>query len=294
MLCSGVVVCVPVRARADVTACIDSHASGQREAKAGHLRHASELFESCASSEGCPTPIREECYELYREAERNVPTVIFAAVDEQGNDLTGVRVSSGDEVLAESLDGRAMALDPGSYVFDFVGPDGSTFRTEVLVREGEKNRVVVVRLGHRGAPQAAAGRASGGAHPADQPPTVEPRRLPVGFWVASGVGVATLASWGVFAALGRGHESTLDECSPDCPASQHDDFDAMRRNYLIADISLGLAAVSTGTAVWLYFRGRRTEEGAGRSRRSASATRWSLGPLPTAPGINLVVTSDTL
>lgn len=266
-------------ARADVQACIDAHASGQREAMAGRLKRAAELFASCGSSEECPEAIRTECVDFYRDTERNVPTVILRAVDAQGKDLTDVRVYSGEELLTESLDGRALALDPGKYALRFIDPKGTIVRRDVLVREGEKNRAVSVRMPRRTDTDSDAEvthtPAEGG---------IDQESLPAAFWISAGVGAAALTSWGVFALLGRARESELSECSPNCGPSRRNDFDTMRRDYLIADVSLGVAVASAGVAAWLYFPSQRSPATEGSSGTHGPVTQVFLQPLISTPG----------
>lgn len=55
-----------------------------------------------------------------------------------------------------------------------------------------------------------------------------------------------LGSWGV------SEQSKMEACSPNCAPSFHHNFDAMRRDYLIADISLGVAVASAGVAGWWF------------------------------------------
>ncbi len=280
-------------ASGDVAACIDSHATGQREAKAGRLELALELFTSCGANEDCPPPIREDCVELYRSVEASLPTVIFSAMGEHGRDVTSVRVYSGEDLVVDGLDGRAVALDPGKYLFRFVFPDGTTVQSGVLVREGEKNRVVAVRWRDRSgrAPGLGAAGEPGASAAASE---TEASSLPAGFWVSTGVSAAALASWGVFSLLGRSHQSKIDECSPDCTSSVREDYDAMRQSYMIGDISLGVAIASAGLAAWFYFPGQgSTVESAGATG-STRGTRLSLQPLGTAPGARLVVDTDAL
>src|SRR5215471_21755148 len=84
--------CVPRLARADVASCTTLHASGQREAKAGRLKRASEQYLTCASTDRCPETIRAECVELYTGIQKVIPTVVFTVTDEQGRDITNVKV----------------------------------------------------------------------------------------------------------------------------------------------------------------------------------------------------------
>ncbi|MEI9941052.1 MAG: hypothetical protein WDO69_27865 [Pseudomonadota bacterium] len=270
-LCLG----LPRVALADVTACVQSHASGQREAKAGRLKAASELFASCVSEEGCPDAIRSECAEFRKDTERNLPTVIFAALDERGGDLIQVRVYADEQALTETLDGRPIAVDPGEHHFMFELASGQVLQSDVVIREGEKNRIVSLRL--------------------PPPPKSEvnetQRKLPPSFWVASGVGAAALASWGAFAVIGHGKQSALAECSPTCSPSSRADYDAMRRDYLIADISLGVAVASAGVATWLFLSSDGSSS-ADRHAASSAGSRLSVLPLVSTRGAGLVLNAS--
>ncbi|HEY3499826.1 MAG TPA: hypothetical protein VGK73_34280, partial [Polyangiaceae bacterium] len=69
----------PRGARADTEACVNAHANGQREMKAGNLVRAGELFAECGATPGCPGPIRTECADFYAAVEQSMPTVLFGA-----------------------------------------------------------------------------------------------------------------------------------------------------------------------------------------------------------------------
>jgi len=271
----------PRAALADVAACVKAHASGQREEKAGRLKAASELFASCVSENGCPDAIRSECAEFYEASKHNLPTLIFAVLDEQGADLIQVRVFAEEQLLTESLDGRPIAVDPGRHHFKFELATGQILESDVLVHEGEKNRIVRVREkpgpNEPTQPATASSGDSGGQ-----------RVLPPSFWIASSVSAAAFGSFGAFALLGHGKQSTLDACSPSCSSSQRADFEAMRRDYLVADISLGVAVASAGVATWLFFR----SDGSGRAEQHAATSPWSrvrVTPLVSPRGAGLVL-----
>jgi hypothetical protein len=278
LVVSSIVLGLSRAAMADVAACVEAHASGQREAKAGRLQAASASFAACVSEQGCPDTIRAECAEFRKDTERNLPTLIFAVLDEQGGDLSAVRVYADDQLVSETLDGRAIAVDPGEHHFRFELSSGQVLSSQVLVREGEKNRIVSVR-------------ASSGATSEHTPESSAQRSLPTGFWVASGVGAAALVSWGAFALLGHGRQSTLDECSPNCAASSRADYDAMRRDYLIADISLGVALASAGVATWLFFSGDRASAADSRGAKS-TPSRLSVVPLVSLRSAGLVLSAS--
>lgn len=286
------VLLVPRGAHADVKSCINSHESGQVEAKAGRLKRAAELFGTCGAMEDCPTAVRAECVELYRDVEKSLPTVIFSAVDEHGKDITNVQVYATDQLLTSSLDGRALALDPGKYSLKFVFPKGESVDADVLVREGEKNRVINVAAQVRTPAKPVASVQERGSSEADATNANSRAALPMGVWISAGVGAAAIASWGVFALLGRSKQSKVDECSPKCDASLHGDFDAMRRDYLIADISLGVAVASAGAATWFLVSSNGSPSTPTAVYATKRSARLSLLPLFSVSGAGLVVSAE--
>jgi hypothetical protein len=232
-----------------------------------------------------------------------MPTVVFSVTDDKGEALKAVKVFSADELIAESLDGSAIAVDPGKHRFRFVLPSGEVLSTDELIREGEKDRVISVDMSplerqpaplpppQTPAPSPDGGMANSGMTPAEQmvAPAESSRRGPtVGFWVASGIGAGALASFATAALIGRSIHADLADCSPDCGSDRRDDYDALRRSYLAADISLGIAVVSVGTAAYLYFN---PHPFSGRSQRSARrarpAARVSLVSSKTAVTVEL-------
>jgi hypothetical protein len=292
----GVLLSAPRTARADVASCTQLHASAQREAKDGRPKRASELFASCGATEGCPEKIRAECVELYEQVEKTVPTVVFTVTDEQGRDITNVQVYSTDTLVAQALDGRPVSLDPGKHRFRFVLPWGEVLSSDVLIREGEKNRVVGVQVKDRAAasPKPADAEPVAPVVPAPAaPPLTTPRvverALPVGFWVASGIGAAALTSWGIFGLLGRSNQSAVDECTPNCGLSERDDYDNMKSNYLIADVSLGVAALSAGVATWLFLSADGGEASSTQQGKITRTPRFAVLPLQGGSGAALIM-----
>lgn len=279
LLFAAAVYLLPTPASASMESCTQAHAAGQRAENAGHLKEALSSFQECASDSECPLPIRNECTSLYTKVEGRLPTVVFSVIDHLGNDVTEVRVLSGDETIASSLDGRPLAVDPGKHEFRFELPNGETLTKPVVVRQGEKDRIVNLTLPRREFAAAESGAAS--ADPAAPLPEATDKhfKMPLGSWIAYGVGVAALASWGSFGLIGRGKEQDLVDCSPNCGAARHDDYDTMKRDYLIADISLGVgaAAIVAGTVVLLTM-GRRS-----RTAEDATAARTQGKPLSVAP-----------
>jgi hypothetical protein len=94
-----------------------------------------------------------------------------------------------------------------------------------------------------------------------------------------GVGIAALGSFTYFALSGKAEERKLRRCAPDC---EPDDVTPMRTRYLVADVSLGVAALSLGAAGYLLlFTGSDAD---GETR----AAGVEVGMAPTRTGIELV------
>jgi hypothetical protein len=287
LLIVGLAWMLPQGAAADTESCTQAHAAGQREENAGHLKEALTHFQECAADAQCPLPIRNECTSLYSTVEGRLPTLVFSVVDANGNDVTNVRVSSADAQVANGLDGRPVAINPGLHELRFELPGGEILTKSVVVRQGEKDRIVAVKLPRTefGANAPAAAAEPRSEQPVAASPAVDDKRLtvPLASWISYGVGAAALVSWGTFALLGRNQEQGLVDCSPNCASTRRDDYDAMKRDYLIADISLGVAAAAVVTGTVLLFtlgrRSRGSEDGA-----TAGGTTRSISLSPVAVG----------
>lgn len=250
---TGALVMAPGPAWADTKSCVASHASAQREAKAGRLRLATQLYTTCGSDETCPEQLRTECAELLEKVRSEQPTVIFSVLDENGKDVSNVRVFSTDELITEGLDGRAIAMDPGKHRLRFLLPWGDVLSSDVLIREGEKNRLVQVKIEKAAEPPPA---------PASKPPEPAPQEPakqagpPTVAWVMAGAAVVGAGVFTTFALIGKSKKSSLDDCSPACGPGARDDYDSLKRSYLIADVGLGVAVVSAAVAAGFFLAPR--------------------------------------
>ena len=232
---------ISTNVQADTKACVLAHSSGQREALAGRLKKSQELFIACGVTSDCPDPVRDDCERLLAETRLAAPTVILSVLDEKGGDVTHASVYSGDELIGDGLDGRAIELDPGEHHLRFVLPDGKELRERVLIREGEKNRLLQVQLE---SPQ---------EELQPEPALPEPRSTSPGVaWAATGLAGAGAAVFGTFAYLGGRKKAELDSCAPTCSSSLKPVQQDAKTYYLVADIGLGAALVSGIAAIYLF------------------------------------------
>lgn len=159
----------PLRASAiDVQACVTASEKGQRARAAGKLREARDQFLVCGA-DACPALVRKDCAQWQGELAASMPTVVFGAKDKHGRDLFDVTVSMDGEVLQKKLDGKSVAVDPGPHTFTFEAAGSAPATEKVLVKEGERARVIAVSFASGAAGAAGAGSTPGAAGPGPAP-----------------------------------------------------------------------------------------------------------------------------
>ena len=219
-------------------ACLDAYDTSQRLRRQGELVAARQRLLECAQ-ESCPAAVAKECTRWLREVNESLPSVVLSVRKASGEDVFDVRVRSGDTLLAERLSGRAVALDPGPHTLSFELADGRVLEKSIVVREGEKNRLVELRLAGAAKPPP----------PAPAPaPEAEPQAgsIPTLAIVLAGIGVLALGSFAYFAIDSKTDVDDMEgRCAPGCPQSE---VDRAERKALIADISLGVGVVALGAA----------------------------------------------
>lgn len=242
----AILVASPVNAYAAPTkeACISAFDQAQQLRRAGHLRQSREQLVVCSQSE-CPKLVRADCADVLRQVEAAQPTIVLKASDAKGADLTDVRVEVDGQTLARSLDGRAIAVDPGKLSIVFHRPPWKAVGLDVVVAEGEKGRVVQVTLG----PPAPKPRVETSA-------PVPPERGVIGWVVPAGLGLlglGSLAAAGVSRLdLGSEADDLRARCAPACP---QEDRDRMSSQLVTTNVMLGVGvgALALATMAWFIF-----------------------------------------
>jgi hypothetical protein len=125
--------------------CIAAADQGQSLRDDGKYNRARESFAKCAR-DVCPKVVTQSCNRWLHETDDAMPTVVLGAKDEAGQDVTNAQVTIDGAPLAESLDGKPQPVDPGQHVFRFTRPGSDPEEASVVLRAGEKNRVVGVTL----------------------------------------------------------------------------------------------------------------------------------------------------
>jgi hypothetical protein len=249
----------PAVAAGPVEECIDAFEKAQIERDGGRLTRARHLLTLC-SQDSCPAEIRQECREWRFELEPRIPTLVLRARVADGPDLVDVRVYVDGALLVEKLDGRAVRVDPGVRQLRWEYPGHAPVQTEVIVREGEKNRFVSATFVPAVADQSL---------PADRP--ARQAQVPLGAWIAGGVGVAGLATFAVLGLNVEARERQLrEDCAPRCTS---DEVHALERQALLANIALGVGVAGIAVGTWLVL----SSESGSSSTQTALYSRSSKG-----------------
>ena len=239
--------------------CVTASEEGQELRDNGNYRRAREAFSTCAR-ETCPQLVRRDCANWQAELEDAWPSVIVSAKDGKGDDLVDVRVLLDGELLASKLDGKPTRVNPGEHVLRCEADGYPTTESRVVIRAGEKNRVIEVQLGPT-ATEAAKGQDDRSTHAPSEPSGgQETKRTSA---IAFGaIALAAFGSEAYFGLTGLSDRSTLmsQPCAQHATCSQSD-VDSIRTKFTVADISLGVGLASAALAVYLYLTSSRSDSG---------------------------------
>jgi hypothetical protein len=237
--------------------CAQAYEKAQVERKAGHIIAAIESLTICAGP-NCPSFLRKDCIDWLTESQTAQPSVVFS-VRRNGADLTGVEVACDGRIVTQVLDGKAVSLDPGSHQFTFQVPGDRSITKQIVIREGERNRIVEVDWDREATAVAAAtisnspdDRASPSA-PANAGLASSAASRTVLPYAFAGLGVLGVSGFAVFGLWGNSQKGDLEgSCAPFCRSSQ---VDEVRTKYIVADTCLAVGLVSLGLATYWFVSG---------------------------------------
>ena len=122
-------------------ACIAAATKGQQLRESHKLLLARDEFRLCARP-ACPKVLQTDCGTWLEEMKTTVPTVILAAKDGAGADVTDVKVLVDGASLVAKLDGQPVAIDPGAHTFRFERADGQAMTVQLVVNEAQQGQLV--------------------------------------------------------------------------------------------------------------------------------------------------------
>jgi hypothetical protein len=254
--------------------CITAFEEAQRERNAGHYLASRAALIQCSEPQ-CGDVLASECTRMYADVESATPSVVFSAHDSVRNsDRSDVAVTMNGKPLLERLEGKPIPVDPGQYELTFTAPGLAPVKMAVVIRTGEKYRVINVVFP---APAEASAPLRGPSGAVQVTPPEGSAEVPVLSYVLGGVGVAGI---GAFVALrligGSDFDAMKETCSPNCLDS---DIDNLKLKYMLSNVALGVGAASLGAALVIYAVAPNEPE-------DPSA---SVALVPTADGSRLVL-----
>ncbi|CAN5335440.1 hypothetical protein BH09MYX1_BH09MYX1_17270 [soil metagenome] len=220
--------------------------------------------------DACPAVIKKDCAEQLVDLDKKIPSVVVRAKDKTGNDIVNVKVTIDGKAGGDSLDGRAVQLDPGVHSFKFETAGEDTIEQKVVVAEGEQSRAVTVTFGH---PEVGGDTKRG---------------APIAGIIIGSLGlVAGAIIAPIFWSLGLGQKSTDESAGGCAPAAggagcSDDEISSIRTKLAIGDVFLGVGVVGIAVGVVLivthYTGGKSTTGQALAPTRSAFTPRVDVSP----------------
>jgi hypothetical protein len=254
--------------------CNGAYESAQVLRKEGDLIEAKKRLLICGGAQ-CPSVMHADCQRWLAEVESSTPSVVFQVKSNAATNLDGAQLTLDAGEVVE-LDGRAIEVNPGKHRVSVSAPGFATASSVLTILEGEKLRREVMVLSPLAAKTAAEPLVTQKA-----PNAEDGTRFHVGIPLVLAASAAALGGIGTayFGLNARAKESDLAECSPTCG---RDAVDSAKREFLLANVSLGLAAVGAVTASVFVI----VELKSNSSKRQAS---FGLAPQAhSQPGLSIV------
>ena len=256
----ALVVCLMVAssvssARAEREACLAAHEEGQVSRLRGRFAEAREQLTSCMQT-ACPKLLREDCRALLADLDASRAAVVFQIAGARGNDLSEIRVVANGEPIA-SEGGQTVALDPGTYQLRFEAPDHRPLEQTLVLREGEKSRVVRVQLeaGSATETRQMAVTSDPGLlrrQPSSGASERRPRPLRVASYVLGGSALAVLGAGIALGTKGKAERDRLSDACGDTRPCDRDDTRKGRNLYVAADVAFGVSGALAAAAVTTF------------------------------------------
>ncbi|HEY0464507.1 MAG TPA: hypothetical protein VGC79_09875 [Polyangiaceae bacterium] len=273
----------PPRAAPPTTSeCLEASEAAIQSGDQHRLRAQRQQLLVCSAA-SCPAEIRRECLRRVDEVNASIPTIIFEVRDATGRDQTAVKVSFDGQLLAERLDGTALAIDPGEHTFSFELAGQPPLEKRILIREAQKDRQETITFAPAPEPLAAQPAQVTPEPPPPPPPPTEANREPapskstsasptrIAGYVVAGAGVVGLGVGTLFHFLAANeNKQALETCTGGASGNQcssledlgnHDAFvDSAKSQRTVSYVSLGVGAAALITGVTLVVVGHHSEK----------------------------------
>ncbi len=223
------------------TPCSDAFSSASELTQGGRFVEARAALIQCSSDE-CPAAMRPLCIDDLTKLEPRIPSIVVS-VTQAGVDLIDVGVTLDGKRIAESLDGKAIDVNPGVHAFR-VESHGASAEQSVLVREGEKGRALHFVLDPPQQPHTNQGATAGRATH-----DVAHRPLPWSVYFTSSIALISAGFWIGFGVSGLVQKGELDQCKGHCAPSA---ISSATTAFNVADVAAAITIAAVALDVILF------------------------------------------
>lgn len=242
--------------------CVRAYEAAQAEEHAGKLLDARKHLLYCSSA-ACPDVMHADCQGWLTQVEESLPTVVFRVTTSSGtvSQEATVSIDGGAPIV---LDGRALSVDPGRHAVIFRAEGQRPLTKGFDFLEGEKLRREIVEL------ESAAVADSAPSSPTEEPAQHGSKlRISLPVVLAASTTVLGTVSATYFGLKARSDDTHLDTCTPNC---SRDSIDRVKQEYLLTNISLGVAAMGAVTTAVLLLTQSPADPPARSARLGMGAT----------------------
>lgn len=194
-------------------------------------------------------------------------------VDADATTIEGLTISRAGKAVPNSMWGVPVPIDPGKITVEASAPGHAPRKAEVVVEgEGKTITFKVPRLNLLGGPAAAEPKSEPAEkeEPKEEEPAQDQSKRSIMPFVLGGVGIAGLATGGVFTALALGDLKASKEICEDpaaaCSSAEVTEHESLKnstsRNWAVSYVGYGVgAAALTAAVVWYVMDKPASESG---------------------------------
>lgn len=212
-------------------ACVAAYKEGQVHRKNGELLSARDDFKVCAQKV-CPAVLRKDCGPWLQKVEESIPSVVVRSSSATGKPMSDSRILVDGKVIEQKAPDGTIEMDPGAHVVRVEATGHDAVDRSIKLRIGEKKTPLEIKL----EPTRAVSQAVS-------------RPIPGSFFAFGAVSLVGFGAFAGFGLYGNALRKDLESCKPACSP---DRVDPVKRDYILADVGLGVGVIFMGLATWSF------------------------------------------
>jgi len=224
-------------------ACVQAYEATQVKRSLGAWIAARSAALVCAAP-SCPKTLIKDCTQWAQDLQNTIPTILFEVRSDDGGTPSQVIVSFDGAATPIAIGGKARPFDPGEHVAVFKAPGFVDIEQRFVAFEGDRSRRILVEFVRDSVPVLV--------------PKVNEKPVPLAAKISGAVTIFALGGAAVFGWQGLKTRRDLDDsgCKPSCDSGR---VAEMKRDFLVADIALGVGVVATVATGYLWWASRQEQ-----------------------------------